>query len=153
LWRERILRYDATSQERLLDWLHLPVPDAAKLAVVLAVCLIAGMSWLTWQVRRDLTVRAADPVTRAYARLCRRLAAAGLARLPHEGAEAFAARVAAARPELGGAVRALCRRYSQLKYAANPSQAAAAAFIAAVRGFKPGRAPGGVRPRGSPASS
>jgi transglutaminase-like putative cysteine protease len=139
LWRERILRFDANSQERLLDWLHVPDPDGEKLALILAICLIAGMSWLTWQVRRDPAVGPTDPVDRAYRRLCRRLAAAGLPRLPHEGAEAFAARVAAARPELGGAVGALCRRYSTLKYAAAAPQPAAAAFIAAVRAFRPGR--------------
>jgi hypothetical protein len=143
LWRERILQFDSGSQEQLLDLLHIPQPDGQKLALVLAACLIAGMSWLTWQVRRELDVRPTDPVHRAYDRLCRRLAAIGLPRMPHEGAEAFAARVAAQRPDLGATVRALCRRYSQLRYAADPSQAAAATFIAGVRGFRPARA----RPR------
>ena len=97
------------------------------------------MSWLTWQVRRELTPRITDPVARSYALLCRRLAATGLPRMPHEGAEAFAARIAAARPELASTVRALCRRYSQLRYAALSNPAAAANFIAGVRAFKPGR--------------
>jgi transglutaminase-like putative cysteine protease len=153
LWRERILRFDEGSQEKLLSFLHVPEPDGQKLALVLAACLILGMTWLTWQVRRELTPRPRDPVARAYATLCKRLAAAGLPRQPHEGAEAYAARVAAARPDLRE-VAALCRRYSDLKYAARfaarpergaarRSQGDADAFIAGVRAF---------RPRGSRAS-
>ena len=149
LWRERFLQFDSSSQDKLLDWLHIPEPDGQKLALVLAVCLIAGMSWLTWQVRRELHFSPTDPVNRAYDRLCRRLGSIGIVRMPHEGAEAFAARVAAQRPDLGSAVRALCRRYSELRYAANRSRTAEATFIAGVRGFRPGR----TRPRGFHGSS
>jgi transglutaminase-like putative cysteine protease len=147
LWRERILRFDQGSQEKLLGFLHVPEPDGQKVAVVLAVCLIAGMSWLTWQVRRELKPRLTDPVDRSYARLCRRLAAVGLQRMPYEGAEAFAARVAAERPDLASTVRALSLSYSELRYAAAPP--AAAAFISGVREFRPGR----TRPQGSRGSS
>jgi transglutaminase-like putative cysteine protease len=152
LWRERILRFDEGSQEKLLSFLHVPEPDGQKLALVLAACLILGMTWLTWQVRRELNYRPRDPVARAYATLCKRLAAAGLPRRPHEGAEAFAARVAAARPDLKEGA-ALCRRYSDLTYAARFGEAAAGArgtrglgggardaadvFIAGVRAFRP----------------
>jgi transglutaminase-like putative cysteine protease len=149
LWRERILQFDQSSQEKLLGFLHVPEPDGQKVAVALAVCLIAGMSWLTWQVGRELKPRLTDPVDRSFARLCRRLAAVGLQRMPYEGAEAFADRVAAERPDLASTVRALSRRYSELRYAGAPP-AAAAAFIAGVRAFRPGRARTGrakFRPR------
>jgi len=157
LWRERILRFDESSQERLLGFLHIPEPDGQKLTLVLTLCLVAGMSWLTWQVRRELKPRPSDPVNRAYEQLCRRLAAVGLRRMPYEGAETFAARVAAERPDLA-IVRSLCRRYSELRYAAGPPAAAAAAaaatFVAGVRAFRPGRVrPGRVRPRGSRGSA
>jgi hypothetical protein len=149
LWREQILGFDQSSQEKLLGFLHVPEPDGQKLALVLAGSLISGMAWLTWQVRRGLKPRTRDPVSRAYERLCRRLAAVGVQRMPYEGAEAFAGRVAAERPELGPAVSALCRRYSALRYAAAPPAAAAATFIAGVRAFRPGR----LRLRGSRGSS
>lgn len=144
LWRERILRYDQGSQEKLLSFLHIPEPDPGKLALVLAVGLILGMMWLTWQVPRALQPSRRDPVDRAYARVCRALAAVGLPRTPHEGAEAYASRVAARRPDLASALTALCRRYSDLKYAGKPSRAAASTFVAGARAF---------RPRGSRASS
>ncbi len=144
LWRQRILTFNEESQEKLLGMMHIPQPDGQKLAIVLGLCLILGMGWLTWTVRRELDPRPRDPVSRAYERLCRRLAAVGIPRLPHEGAEGFAARVADRRPDLGDTVAGLCRRYSDLRYAANPPHSAAALFVAGVRAFKP---------RGSRASS
>jgi hypothetical protein len=137
LWRERILQFNAASQEHLLDLMHVPQPDEQKLALVLAACLITGMSWLTWTVRRELNVQPLDPVHRAYERLCRRLAAIGIERLPNEGAEDFAVRVARRRPDLAAQVTALCRRYSQLRYGAQPASGLAGRFSAAVRAFRP----------------
>ena len=137
LWRERILRFNQDSQEQLLGWLHIPEPDGEKLVLVLAACLALVMAWLTWQVRRELVERPRDPVTRAYERLCRRLAAVGLARLPAEGAEAFAARVSHVRPDLGASVTALCRDYSTLRYSTGFAAPAAKAFAAAARRFRP----------------
>jgi transglutaminase-like putative cysteine protease len=144
LWRQRILSFNEESQLQLLGLMHIPEPDGQKLALVLGFCLISGMAWLTWSVRGELKPRPRDPVMRAYQRLCRRLAAVGIARLPHEGAEDYAARVARERPELGAAVVALCRRYSQLRYASPPAAGEAALFVAGVRRF---------RPRGSRGSS
>jgi hypothetical protein len=98
------------------------------------------MMWLTWTVRRELEAAPRDPLQRAYAKLCRRLGAIGLARLPHEGAEAYAARVAAIRPDLAEAP-ALCLRYSALRYSILEESAdggsAVQVFIADVRRFKP----------------
>jgi transglutaminase-like putative cysteine protease len=153
LWRQRILSFNEESQYKLLRLMHIPDPDGETPAIVLGACLILGMAWLTWTVRRELEPRHRDPVTRAYQRLCRRLAAAGIPRMPHEGAEGYAARVAGMRPDLGAAVGALCRRYSDLRYgrrradlpqSAPPARSESASFIAGVRAF---------RPRGSRASS
>ena len=134
--------------------LHIPEPDGQKLALVLAACLILGMTWLTWQVRRELSIRPRDPLQRAYGRLCRRLKSVGCERMPSEGPEAYAARVSHLRPDLAAPVMALCREYSTLRYGAGVAAgtgaqagagvAATNKFAAAVRRF---------RPRGSRASS
>jgi hypothetical protein len=145
LWRQRILGFDQSSQEKLLSLLHVPDPDGQKIALALAACLIAGMAWLTWTVRRELRVRPRDPLNRAFDTLCRRLAALGLPRRPQEDAEVFGARVAAERPDLAPLVGGLCREYSDLRYGAAPSGAAIAAFVAAVRRFRPGRSRTGSR--------
>jgi transglutaminase-like putative cysteine protease len=144
LWRQRILGFNQGSQEKLLSLLHIPEPDGQKVAIMLAACLILGMSWLTWQVRRELVSRPRDPLSRAYDVLCRRVAAAGMPRKPSEGPEAYAARVAALRPDLAAPLVGLCRRYSDLRYGDTAAQSAVARFAAAVRAF---------RPRGSRASS
>jgi transglutaminase-like putative cysteine protease len=148
LWRERILRFDQSSQERLLELLHIPEPDGQKVALVLAACLISGMMWLTWQVRRELKFSPRDPVQRAYERLCRRLRSAGVGRMSSEGPEAYAARVSLLRPDLAASVTALCRQYSTLRYGARAGAGSGSAdankFSAAVRRF---------RPRGSRGSS
>jgi len=141
LWRERILGFDQTSQNQLLLLLHIPEPDGQKLVLVMGIGLALGFAWLTWQVRRELRPPTKDPLIRAYERLCRRLAAVGLPRSAHEGAETYAARIARARPDLAAAVSMLCRRYIRLRYGANPAHAAELAFIAGVRAFRAPRNP------------
>jgi protein-glutamine gamma-glutamyltransferase len=140
LWRERILRFDQRSQDQLLTRLGIPEPDGQKVAMVMGVGLVLVFVWLTWQIRREQRPDPKDPVVRAYGKLCRKLAAAGLPRRPYEGAESFAARVAIERPDLGARVGALCRRYSRLRYGASRRAAAERWFVARVRAFKPRRA-------------
>jgi protein-glutamine gamma-glutamyltransferase len=96
------------------------------------------LCWLTWQVRREADPTRKELLIRAYARLCAKLAAVGLPRLAHEGAEDYAIRVAQRRPDLGPAVTAFCRHYSTLRYAAAaPARITIAQFHAAVRAFRP----------------
>jgi transglutaminase-like putative cysteine protease len=140
LWRERILRFDQRSQDRLLQGLGIPEPDGQKIAMVMGAGLALVFIWLTWQIRREQRPDTKDPVVRAYGRLCRKLAAVGLPRRPSEGPESYAARVAIERPDLGGAVGALCRRYSRLRYGANRRAAAERWLVARVRAFRPHRA-------------
>ena len=142
LWRERVLTFNQDSQERLLEMLHIPDPDGEKLVMVLAAALSIVLLWLTWQVRRELDPRSPDLAVRSYARLCAKLAAAGMPRRPHEGPEAYAARVAALRPDLGAQVGALCRYYSNLRFAPTAGLSAAR-FRAQVRAFRPARQRGG----------
>ncbi len=117
--------------------LRIPEPDGQKLVLLLAAAMTLVLCWLTWQVRRELAPQSKDLAARAYARLCAKLAAAGLPRLPHEGAEAYAQRVARRRPDLAASVTALCRQYSYLRYAAPSSGVTLGQFEAAVRAFRP----------------
>ena len=139
VWRERILFFDQNSQQRLLEWLEIPEPDGQKVVLLLTAALSLAFCWLTWQVRREAGPARKEPLIRAYARLCAKLAAAGIARLPHEGAEDFAARVAHRRPDLGSAVTALCRHYSGLRYSSHPAPVSIGRFESAVRAFRAAR--------------
>jgi transglutaminase-like putative cysteine protease len=138
LWRERVLTFNQDSQERLLEMLHIPDPDGEKLVMVLAAALAGVFVWLTWQVRRELDPHSPDLAVRSYARLCAKLAAVGIPRRTHEGAESYAARVALARPDLAAQVGALCRYYSNLRFAP-PADLTVAQFRAQVRAFRPQR--------------
>jgi hypothetical protein len=137
LWRERILLFDQDSQQKMLEWMNIPEPDGQKLVMVLAAALVLVLGWLTWQVRHEIDPTRKELLPRAYERLCGKLAAAGVPRLAHEGPEDYARRVAQRRPDLGSAVGALCRHYSDLRYAAAPADAGISQFDAAVRAFRP----------------
>lgn len=135
LWRERVLLFNQNSQTQLLSWLHIPEPDGQKLALVLTAALTLVLCWLTWQVRRETDPTRKELLIRSYSRLCAKLAAVGIPRLAHEGAEDYAIRVAQQRPDLGSAVSALCRQYSSLRYAAGAANLTVTQFDAAVRAF------------------
>jgi transglutaminase-like putative cysteine protease len=137
MWRERILDFNQDSQHKLLEMLKITEPDGQKLVMLLALGMTLVLGWLTWQVRRELKPQASDVTARTYARLCAKLAAAGLPRKSHEGAEAYARRVALSRPDLGDRVTALCRHYSALRYAPPSAKITLGQFQAAVRAFRP----------------
>ncbi len=141
LWRESILDFDQDSQRKLLQFLGIPEPDGQKLVLLLAAAMALALAWLTWHVRRELEHNPKDQTARTYARLCAKLAAAGIARMPHEGPEAYALRVARQRPDLAGSVENLCRQYSFLRYAAPSSNLTVSQFQAAVRAFRPKASP------------
>jgi protein-glutamine gamma-glutamyltransferase len=134
-WRRRILRFDQKSQDRLMVQLRIPEPDGHKLVMVLAFGLTLALSWLTWQVRREMRPPVKDPIVRAYARLCAKMANIGIARRLDEGAEAYAERVAGLRPDLAAALTLLCRHYTELRYGSNRKDDLA--FIFGVRAFRP----------------
>ena len=142
IWRERILDFDQDSQRRLLEMLNIPEPDGQKLVMLLAFGMALVLGWLTWQVRRELAPQSKDIAARTYARLCSKLAAAGLPRRVHEGAEDYALRVASRRPDLAATVTALCRHYSSLRYAQPSARITLAQFQAGVRAFRPKGRPG-----------
>jgi transglutaminase-like putative cysteine protease len=137
IWRERILDFDQDSQRRLLEMLNIPEPDGQKLVLLLGVGMALVLGWLTWQVRRELAPQSRDIAARTYARLCAKLAAAGLPRKMHEGAEDYALRVGAQRPDLAGTVTTLCRHYSSLRYAQPSARITLGQFQAGVRAFRP----------------
>jgi transglutaminase-like putative cysteine protease len=137
IWRERILDFDQDSQRKLLEMLRIPEPDGQKLVLLLAAAMTLVLGWLTWQVRRELAPQSKDVAARTYSRLCAKLAAAGLPRRAHEGAEGYALRVSQRRPDLAGTVTALCRHYSSLRYAPPSPHITLGQLQAGVRAFWP----------------
>ncbi|GAB3684494.1 transglutaminase TgpA family protein [Salinisphaera aquimarina] len=141
-WNRWFLAYGPQLQQQVLDALGLAGWTRALLALTAAmIAMLALVSlWLAWQMRRRAHP---DPVVRAWATVCARLAAAGHPRAVQEGPRAFGERVAASRPDLAVAVRALAQRYVRLRYAPlagdEKQQAERDIFIRHARDFRPSR--------------
>jgi hypothetical protein len=114
-WTDHVVKFDYQAQLGLLEKLGIRSPDARALgwAFMLALCL--WLAVIAWQVGRSFRPARPDPLARAYARLCRKLARI-VSRAPHEGPLAFGAALIAKRPELRTSVLPLLERYAELRY-------------------------------------
>jgi len=115
-WNQWVLGYDTERQFAFLTHLGMESITWQKMALNMASGLGLVIALFALFMLRHLLTRQPDKVQAAWLKLCRRLAKAELPRAAHEGAQDYAARVAAARPELAGAIRDLASRYSTLRY-------------------------------------
>lgn len=134
-WNELVLGFDATRQQQLLRPLGFDELDPGELTALFALLgglALAGMLWLVARSERE-----ADPLLRAWHRFGARHARLGLAREPSEPASEWADRVAAAHPS-GPAVRELCRRFVEWRYARHPEdRSAIRALVRDLRRHRP----------------
>ncbi|MDB6089706.1 MAG: transglutaminase [Gammaproteobacteria bacterium] len=143
-WNDHVLKFDYHSQLNLLSRLGFRSPDLQTLGWAFVAGLLAWLSWVAWQVGRMTPGPRPDRLARAYARLCRKLAAVGLARLPHHGPIAYAEAVTEIRPDVAPRVRPLLTRYAELRYGgpAGPSHATdVTSFERAVARLSVGKTP------------
>ncbi|MDO8464220.1 MAG: DUF3488 and transglutaminase-like domain-containing protein [Gallionella sp.] len=135
-WNQWVLGYNAERQFAFLTRLGMESVTWQKLALnmMAGVGFIIGLFALF--MLRHLIKRQPDKVQAAWLKLCRRLAKTGLPRAAHEGAQDYAARVAAARPELADAIRDLAARYSALRYGAVQDKRAQQEFLQCVAALK-----------------
>ena len=128
-WNQWVLGYDTERQFAFLTalgmksitWQNMAFGMMAGLGLVIALFALFML--------RHLLARQPDKVQPAWLKLCRKLAKAGLPRAAHEGAQDYAARVAAARPDLAEIIPDLAARYSALRYGAVPDEHAQQEFI------------------------
>ncbi|MGV3664038.1 MAG: transglutaminaseTgpA domain-containing protein [Prosthecobacter sp.] len=113
-WEDQVIDYDAESQRGLLERLGLRQSRMVLLMLSgLAVLVIAG--GVMWWLRRP--ARPADPWMRAWQRVSRRLAKAGVRRrMANEGPLDYAKRVSAARPDLAAEIQPLAEMYVAGRY-------------------------------------
>lgn len=134
-WNQWVLGYDRAQQERLLQrlgLLHLGWQGVA-LGALGAIGLLLGLVLL--MLLRGVRGRR-DELARLYARYGKKLRAVGLVQRPHEGAAAFARRIAAQRPDLAFASAMIADGYNALRYGdAEPQRLAA--LRARIRAFRP----------------
>ena len=113
-WNVWVLGYDPSRQRELLSFVGLPDADWRLLTAALFTFL-GGVTalLLAWSFRR--LVRP-DPVQRAWRRFCRKLAARGLERSPHEGPRDYSERAARALPAARQAILRIGALYVALRY-------------------------------------
>lgn len=113
-WYNRIISADTEAQLDTLLLLGLSKLRWSALLGVLAVGIVLVSSFVFLWLRRS--ARHPDPAARLWLSVCKRLAKAGLARMPDEGASAFAARAGAAFPSAAPSLRQISERYNDLRY-------------------------------------
>ncbi|MBV9725153.1 MAG: transglutaminase domain-containing protein, partial [Gammaproteobacteria bacterium] len=121
-WTNHVVRFDYDSQLDVLARLGIRSPDARYLGWAFMLALCGWLALIAWHLRRAMAPLRPDPLARAYARLCRKLARI-VPRAPHQGPLDFAAALIARHPQAQAAVLPLLTRYAELRYGPPPERA------------------------------
>ncbi len=135
-WNQWVLGYDTERQFAFLTRLGMESITWQKMALNMASGLGLVIALFALFMLRHLYTRQPDRVQAAWLKLCRKLADAGLPRATHEGAQDYATRIAAARPELAEAFRDLAVRYTALRYGTHNDEHAQREFLQRATALK-----------------
>ncbi|MGR9044576.1 MAG: transglutaminase TgpA family protein, partial [Gammaproteobacteria bacterium] len=112
-WQRWVINYSAANQSRFLASFGIDTLKQMIYWLVGIVAVITGLlSWLLLRRNPDTL----DRVLTAYNRFCRKLAKAGLARKPGEGAIDFAGRIKCKYPGHSEAVDEITRLFVKVRY-------------------------------------
>jgi transglutaminase-like putative cysteine protease len=125
-WRDTVLDFNLKSQFDFLRALGIESPDWEHLGWAFAVGLLAWIAWVSLTLRRSVARYRPDRIGRAWLRATKKLSKVAAPRAREEGPLAYAARIAAARPDLAAHVQAIALRYARLRYGASGGGAARA---------------------------
>ncbi len=134
-WNQWVLGYDAERQFDFLTRLGMESITWQKIALNMMAGLGLVIALFALIMLRHLYTRQPDKVQAAWLKLCRKLAKAGYPRAAHEGAQDYAARIAAVRPELADVIHDLAARYSVLRYGTLNDEQAQREFIRLIAKF------------------
>ena len=113
-WNVWVLGYSPERQRELMLSLGMRDADWQKLTALLFTFLgLMTVGLLLWSLRR---LARPDPVQKAWQAFCRKLAARGVARAPHEGPRDYSARAARALPASRRAILRIGALYIALRY-------------------------------------
>ncbi|MGZ5096805.1 MAG: transglutaminase TgpA family protein [Usitatibacter sp.] len=134
-WEQWVVGYNLERQRQFFSQLGMPGVDWRTLGIWLMVStfLVGGLLSIALIFRERPRRREASAA--AWDRFCRKLAAAGLARAPHEGPLDFLRRVKAARPQLAADVEAITERYVEARYGNGASKEELRTLARMVRDF------------------
>jgi transglutaminase-like putative cysteine protease len=134
-WNDFVLGFDAARQQRMLQSFGIERLDARDLVAMFAVLAALALGWMAWLIAHSERER--DPLLRAWRRLGARYAKYGLARDPHEPAQAWCERTARQRPQDGVTLRALTHRFTESRYAVADDRQQRRRLIRALRAHRP----------------
>ena len=130
-WNVWVLGYNPERQRDLMLSLGMRDADWQKLTAVLFTFLGAmTVALLAWSLRR---LTRPDPVQKAWQAFCRKLAARGVVRSPHEGPRDYVARAARALPAVRRPILRIGALYIALRYGANANKPSTARLKRLVR--------------------
>lgn len=138
-WNDLMIDFNAKRQRDLLAPLGLDASDWRVIGGLFAAAALIAVALTLGLVLRQGGERG-HPLPRAWRRLRRRAARAGLALRPEEGPQHFAARAARAFPASAAELESLSSRYIAWRYAGQRLEAREQAALAReLRRFKPRR--------------
>jgi protein-glutamine gamma-glutamyltransferase len=118
-WNVWVLGYNPERQRDLMMSFGMRDADWRSLAAALSTVLgLMTLALLAWSLRR---LARPDPVQAAWRAFCRKLAARGVERAPHEGPRDYALRAARALPAEGRPILRIGELYIALRYGAQAS--------------------------------
>ena len=136
-WNQVVLEYTQERQLQLMERLGVDDVSWQKLASLMfilatSVTLVVGVLMLY-----RLRGRRSDPVIKAYARFCDKLARHGVPRYPSEGPQDYAKRAGARLPDLQSQIEPLIARYIDLRYGdcTVTEASAVSAWVTSVKNF------------------
>ena len=118
-WNVWVLGYNSERQRDLMSFVGISNADwRALTATLFSILGVITALLLVWSLRR---IARPDPVQSAWRAFCRKLAARGLERAPHEGPKDYSERAARALPMSRRAILQIGALYIRLRYGAEPS--------------------------------
>jgi transglutaminase-like putative cysteine protease len=116
-WELRVLNFDEESQRSFFELIGFAKASWLEVLTWTGVVIMLLLAVIAFWLRRP-TRRRGDPASRAWSEFCRRLARAGVPRLPAEGPIAFGERAASSFGVQGDAIRSIAQLYAEVRYAA-----------------------------------
>ncbi|HIJ85465.1 MAG TPA: DUF3488 domain-containing protein, partial [Magnetococcales bacterium] len=143
-WNQIVLGFDAEKQMAFWSYLGWSQPESWELVVALLLATAAFPFIFSLLARVVKSASGSKDVTEVmYQKFCRKLARAGVARFPWEGALTFGERAGSLLPQNRTEILLIAKNCSELRYEKNTSPDKIHALDRRIRAFKPqGKQPG-----------
>jgi transglutaminase-like putative cysteine protease len=136
-WDAWVVGYNMDRQRQFFSGMGMPDVDWRTLGFWLMIAIFAAGAAVAIGLLVHDRPAAREPSLIAWNRYCSKLAAAGLARAPHEGPVDYLRRVGQKRPELAKDIEEITRRYVEARYGTGATREDIRALSKLVRQFRP----------------